>query len=102
MAAHVAFTCLVCGQTDDDPKHAIAQTMDIETRHHHDCGARMNPPCPVCQILTEEAPKKAGAVKGDPHTPVTGQAMREHLLSLPPRNWTHHPDGTVTYENVKG
>lgn len=97
MAQHIAFACLACGQVDDDPKHVIAMTADTEVRHHHDCGALMNPPCPVCTILTGEAPVQPSKIKGAPHVPVTGQAMRDHLLSLPPRAWTHHPDGSVTY-----
>jgi len=80
-------TCIGCQATDDHPKHRTAVGAD-EVAHHHDCGKAMG--CAVCTVLHDEAPKARGAM-------VTGDKLREHLVTLPPRWWSHHPDGTVTF-----
>lgn len=90
--------CMLCQQRDDHPKHQIAVSRDISIYHHHDCGALASPACGVCVVLAGEAPKKNGP-PGAGKVPVTGEEMRKHLIGLPPRAWTHHPDGSVTYED---
>lgn len=83
---HVS-TCVGCAQADDHPKH-IVDTAGHNAVWHHDCHAAAG--CHVCQHLLADAPEG-----------VKGEALREHLMSLGPRQWTHHDDGTVTYENVE-
>lgn len=90
--------CIACTQVDDHPKHIMVLPDHSDVRHHHDCGTLMNPPCELCRVLIAGFPKTSNA-KGA--KTVTGEAARAHLLSLPPRQWNHNPDGSVTYEDFQ-
>jgi hypothetical protein len=81
-------TCIGCTQTDTDPKH-IVDTNGVNVIWHHDCHAIVAG-CAVCKALLAEAPKGA-----------KGEALREHLVALPQRQWTHAEDGSVSVENVE-
>jgi hypothetical protein len=65
--------CIGCGQVDDHPRHVVATPDGNAAPWHMDCHARSANGCEVC------AAQIAGAGGA------TGEALREHLLSLPPR-----------------
>lgn len=52
--------CVLCGQVDDHPRDVMV-IGDSVVYHHHDCGARMDPPCPSCAWLVAHK----GELKGD-------------------------------------
>lgn len=88
-------TCLGCGVADTDPKHQHS-TGEASVFWHLDCHAAAEPPCQLCALVVSETPGAKGlrlAIKGD--------KLRAHLVSLPPREWTHHPDGSVSYVEIE-
>jgi hypothetical protein len=69
-------TCNACGQSDTDPKHQFVLDADHNSVFYHlDCHATGDPPCPICVLQLSEA----GGAKG--------QKLREHLESLPVREY---------------
>ncbi|MFI1194077.1 hypothetical protein ACH4T9_12580 [Micromonospora sp. NPDC020750] len=62
--------CPICTQTDDHPRHVIALPDGVDVARHMDCCAMVTG-CPVCTAQIADA---NGA---------TGDALREHLLTLP-------------------
>lgn len=68
-------TCIGCAQTDDHPRHVIALPDGSEVTWHFDCH-RIAAGCPSCTAQT------AGAEM------LTGETLREHLLSQRPVDLT--------------
>lgn len=63
--------CPICGQTDDHPRHVIALPDGVDVARHMDCCAMVT----GCEVCTAQIAGASG---------VTGEALRTHLVSLPP------------------
>lgn len=81
--------CVGCGQTDDHPRHVVDVGGGQELAWHMDCHSRVTPPCGVCthQLL-------------DVAVGTTGQALRDHLIAMPPKQV--HPDGSIDVHHSDG
>lgn len=81
MADNPVRPCWGCETFDSDPRHVIVLDNGTDEPMHVDCCADKRG-CQVC------AGNLAGITPG-----TTGEALREHLLSLPPQHILHVPNG---------
>lgn len=80
MSVNPVRPCWGCSVFDDHPRHVVVLANGADEPMHVDCCADRRG-CQVCaQQIADVAP---GTV---------GQAMREHLLSLPPAQVVHVPN----------
>jgi len=71
---HPIRTCIGCEKSDDHPRHVIATADGSEVTWHMDCHEAATG-CAVCA----DQVKGANGARGD--------ELREHLVSLPPKEW---------------
>ncbi|MEV8610310.1 hypothetical protein AB0383_20685 [Amycolatopsis sp. NPDC051373] len=45
--------CVGCGQVDDHPRDVVALADGSTAYYHHDCHARLDPPCESCAWLVQ-------------------------------------------------
>ncbi|GAA2346911.1 hypothetical protein [Dactylosporangium salmoneum] len=83
MTANPVRNCVGCGQRDDAPRHVMV-VGDTYVPWHLDCHV-IAAACSVC----EHQLAGVGGVDGNPK----GDALREHLISLPPVEVEHVPNG---------
>lgn len=62
--------CVGCGQVDDHPRDVVALGDGSVAYWHHDCHARIDPPCASCAWLV--------AHKGD----LVGQEWRDQIAAV--------------------
>lgn len=79
MADNPVRGCIGCGRRDNHPRHVVV-VGDAEVPWHMDCHV-IAAGCAVC----EHQLAGVGGIDGNPK----GDALREHLLSLPPVQVEH-------------
>ena len=79
MSVNPVRPCIGCGQTDDHPRHVLV-VGDADVPWHMDCHV-ITTGCALCQHQLAGV----GGVDGNPK----GDALRDHLVGLPPLQVEH-------------
>lgn len=62
--------CVACGQVDNHPRDVVALRDGSVAYYHHDCHARLDPPCASCAWLVQH--------KGD----LVGDEWRSQIVAV--------------------